>query len=93
MCLYTREEMTNREMIDLEKYNSAIKYKKIKLTNLENPYLFYDAIDKNEKFYEFKQLNHYFGDFDIKLCPRSKLRYAENKKFRLIYHFSKTFKI
>ena len=87
MCLYTREEITNREMIDLEKYNSAIKYKKIKLANLENPYLYYDAIDKNGKCYEFKQVNHSYGDYDIALCPRSKLRMADDKKFRLIYHF------
>ena len=55
MFSYTREEITNREMVDLERYNSAVKYKKIKLANLENPYLFYDAIDKNGKCYEFKQ--------------------------------------
>ena len=87
MFSYTREEITNREMVDLERYNSAVKYKKIKLANLENPYLFYDAIDKHGKCYEFKQINHCYGDYDIVLCPRSKLRNADDKKFRLIYHF------
>ena len=87
MFSYTREEITNREMVDLERYNSAVKYKKIKLANLENPYLFYDAIDKNGTCYEFKQINHCYGDYDIVLCSRSKLRNADDKKFRLIYHF------
>ena len=63
----TKEEIMGREMVDLDTYNSAVKYKKIKLANLDDQYLWYDAIDKNEKCYEFKQLNHWFGDYEIVL--------------------------
>ena len=87
MFSYTKEEIMGREMVDLDTYNSAVKYKKIKLANLDDQYLWYDAIDKNGKCYEFKKLNHWFGDYEIVLCPRSKLRNADDKKFRLIYHF------
>ena len=49
MFLFTKEEITRRELIDLEAYNSVVKNNKIKLANLDNPYLFYDAIDDNGK--------------------------------------------
>jgi hypothetical protein len=65
MFLFTREEITNRELIDLEAYNSVVKYEKIKLAYLDNPYLWYDAIDKNGKYYEFKKVNHWFRDYEI----------------------------
>jgi hypothetical protein len=87
MFLFTREEITNRELIDLEAYNSVIKNNKIKLANLDNPFLWYDAIDENRKCYEFKQVNHFYGDYDIILCPRSKLQNAIDQNFRTIYHF------
>ena len=86
MLLFTREEITNRELIDLEAYNSVVKNNKIKLANLDNPFLWYDAIDDNEKCYEFKQVNHFYGDYNIILCPRSKLRNAIDQNFRIIYH-------
>ena len=88
MFLFTKEEITRRELIDLEAYNSVVKNNKIKLANLDNPFLWYDAIDDNGKCYEFKQVNHFYGDYNIILCPRSKLRNVIDQNFRIIYHFS-----
>ena len=87
MFLFTKEEITRRELIDLEAYNSVVKNNKIKLANLDNPFLWYDAIDDNGKCYEFKQVNHFYGDYNIILCPGSKLRNAIDQNFRIIYHF------
>ena len=87
MFLFTKEEITRRELIDLEAYNSVVKNNKIKLANLDNPFLWYDAKDENGKCCEFKQVNHFYGDYNIILCPRSKLRNADDKNFRIIYHF------